>query len=92
MRVLEELAAEDRALLVRRLEREEQVEQRERDEAHRAGDGLAVVVLGPAMTARVATAMTMPTNDEPEEQRARAGSAGPWAAGGCSIRPSRGSP
>ena len=46
-RVLEQLAAEDRPLLVGRLEREEDVEERERHEAHRVGDGLAVGILGP---------------------------------------------
>ena len=44
--VVERVEAEHRAQLVARGEREEQVGQRERRQAHRAGELLALVVLG----------------------------------------------
>ena len=70
-RVLQELAAEDRPLLVRRLDREEQVEERECHEAHRVGDGFVVVVDRPDDDSEGPAPMAMPDDRQPEEQRPR---------------------
>ena len=89
-RVLQQLAAEDRPLLVGGLEREEHVEQRERHEPHRVGDRLVVRrSSAQTMSGRVTAAKTRPT----KASHRNSGRGRIWASfgrGASSMRPARG--